>query len=143
MALPTDDVVALLGGRILTMDDADSVAEALVAVNGRIVAVGATADLERDLPPHVRRIALAGRTAVPGFVDGHCHLELTTTHLAYALSCFCPPLGSLEDIVRAVADRAAGMPPGEWVVARSNFALEKWVSEGRTLTAADLDPLTP
>ncbi len=143
MALPDDDVVALMGGRILTMDDRDTVAAALVARGGRIAAVGTTADLERDLPAHAHRIDLDGRTAVPGFVDGHCHLELTTTHLAYALSCFCPPLGSLDEVARAVAGRAAQTPAGEWVVARSSYALERWVAEGRTLTAADLDPLTP
>ena len=49
----------LTGGRILTVDPEDRVAEALAIRNGRIVAVGTTAEIERLAGPTTERIDLA------------------------------------------------------------------------------------
>ncbi len=100
-------------------------------------------ELAAQLPADARRVDLGGRVVLPGFVDGHCHLELTTMHLAYAVSCFAPPHASLEEICRSLAARATGVAPGAWIVGRANFSLDLWVDEHRTLSRADLDPVTP
>ncbi|MBI2217193.1 MAG: imidazolonepropionase [Candidatus Rokubacteria bacterium] len=49
---------------------------ALAAAEGRIVWIGAAADLARDvtLGPSGRRLDGRGRVALPGFVDSHTHL---------------------------------------------------------------------
>lgn len=135
--------VAFLGGRIVTMDDQLGVVSGLVAEGGRVVDVGDAAELERSLPASVERVELGGRVVLPGFVDAHCHVELATTHLAYEVACFCPPHRKLADICDALAERARRTPPGEWIVGRANFSLERWVEEGRPLLRSDLDAACP
>lgn len=95
------------------------------------------------MPEDADVVDLAGRVVLPGFVDGHCHLELTTTHLSYAVPCFSPPHDSIADICGALAERARAEPPGGWIVGRANFNLEHWVSERRRLHRSDLDAAVP
>jgi len=140
---PDERATAFLGGRIMTMDGRRSVAGGLVARGGRIVAVGESAEVEARVPAGAQRIDLEGRVVLPGFVDAHCHLELSTTHLAYAVQCFSPPHRSLAEICETLAESARTAPPGEWLVGRANFSLERWVEESRPLLRADLDRAVP
>ena len=70
---PADRI--LVGGRILTVDAGDRVAEAIAIRDGRILAVGTTAEIERLAGPATERIDLAGRTATPGLIDAHAHFS--------------------------------------------------------------------
>ena len=48
--------------------------QAVLIEGEKIKAVGATADLEKSLPPDTRVIDLAGATILPGFIDCHTHV---------------------------------------------------------------------
>jgi predicted amidohydrolase YtcJ len=65
----------LVGGRVLTVDARDRIAEAIAIKDGRILAVGTTAEIERLAGPGTERIDLAGRTATPGLIDAHAHFS--------------------------------------------------------------------
>jgi len=102
-------------GRIYTMDESDSLAEAVLLRDGRVVAVGSA----RELTPLASRAAatldLEGAIIVPGLLDTHPHL------LHYGA--IEAPLVRLWDcrdhaeIVARLAERAALSPPGAWVQA--------------------------
>ena len=135
--------VAYVGGRIHTQDDGRPRAESLLARAGRIVAVGTTDEVLARAAPSVETVDLAGRVVIPGFVDAHCHLELTATHLAYAEKAFGAELGSIGRIVEVVREAAARTPAGEWIVVRSDFAVHRLVAERRPIVRADLDEAVP
>ena len=137
------DVVAFLNGRIMTMDPSRRVVSGLVAEHGRITRLGDSRQIEPELPPGAEVIDLGGRVVLPGFIDAHCHLELSATHLAYAVQCFAPPHRTLSDICLALAERARNTPQGEWIVGRANFSLERWVEDRRSLHRTDLDRAVP
>ena len=69
--------VVLTGGRVWAGPGtpvAGLEAPSAVAVKGgRVVAVGSDAEIERLTGRQTRRIALAGRRVVPGFMDSHTH----------------------------------------------------------------------
>ncbi len=130
----------LVGGRVLTVDAQDRVAEAIAIRDGRILAVGTTAEIERLAGPGTERIDLAGRTATPGLIDAHAHFSqgglVRLTHLALAY----PDVKSIADLVARVGERAAVLQPGEWILGRGWD--EGKYAERRMVTAADLDAVS-
>ncbi len=65
--------LALVGGRIATMDAARSWASALAVRDGRVVAVGPDSVVRPSVGPRTRVIELRGRMVTPGFQDAHVH----------------------------------------------------------------------
>ncbi|MEO1083396.1 MAG: amidohydrolase, partial [Acidobacteriota bacterium] len=59
--------LALLGGRVVTVGDAQPEAEALAAKDGRIVAVGSRAEIEEMVGEGTEVVELDGRLVIPGF----------------------------------------------------------------------------
>ena len=72
-ALPAD--LILTGGKVVTVDDRFSIASAIAVRDGRILAVGSDAEIERHRAPRTEEIALVGRTVLPGLIDGHAHMD--------------------------------------------------------------------
>jgi len=64
----------LFGGKILTVDDNFSTAQALAIRDGRILAVGDNSRILRMQGPNTEKIDLQGKSVVPGFIDTHYHL---------------------------------------------------------------------
>lgn len=79
LSLPTDrpsDTFAFVGGRVVTMRDAEDTEEVIedgvVVVRGeRIVAVGKRGEVA--IPAGAREIDARGKTIMPGIVDAHAH----------------------------------------------------------------------
>jgi imidazolonepropionase-like amidohydrolase/Tol biopolymer transport system component len=66
-------MVALVGGRILTMDAHNTVIEngIIVIENNRIVGVGHSGGL--NIPKDATRVDVTGKTLIPGLIDAHAH----------------------------------------------------------------------
>src|SRR5579862_8780873 len=64
--------LVLFNGKIVTLDDAFSIRQAIAVKDGRILAVGGN-EL-RNRYAAARSIDLGGRTVLPGFMDTHIHL---------------------------------------------------------------------
>lgn len=76
LARPVELLV--LGGIVVTMDDDRQViSDGAVAIDqGRIVAVGPRAELERAYSSR-ERIDASGKVLIPGLINGHAHLPMT------------------------------------------------------------------
>ena len=120
-------------GDIVTMNDRQPEAEAVVVVDGRIVMVGDYDEAETLAGSQMRRIDLAGATLLPGFFDSHSHVTATAAKLAL-VNADPPPAGTADSIVsiqRALRERLESAPPeaGEWLVG-SGYD-HSMLSEGR------------
>jgi hypothetical protein len=63
------------GGPIVTMNDAQLNAEALAVKDGKILAVGSRAEIDKlHKGKSTRLVDLDGKTLMPGFIDGHAHV---------------------------------------------------------------------
>jgi adenine deaminase len=71
-ANPAD--ILLLNGRIVTLDDASSINEALAITGDRIAATGSGDEMRKLAGPDTKIIGLGGRTVIPGLIDSHIHL---------------------------------------------------------------------
>ena len=67
--------VAVKAGRVLDVRTGQYRAQQTILIeNGRIVAVGGSAEMAAKLPAGVRTIDLGSRTVLPGLIDCHTHL---------------------------------------------------------------------
>ena len=109
----------LHSGKIVTVDSTFSIAEAVAVKNGRIVAVGRTADvLARERGSKTQVIDLKGQTVLPGLTDTHTH------PLGAALSEHNSPfavLRSFGEIRNYIREQAAKTPKGEWIQVPKTF----------------------
>ena len=70
-AAPT---LILSNGKIITVDDRFTIAQAVAVRDDRIVAVGTNQEIGQLAGPGTRRIDLRGRAVIPGLIDNHMHL---------------------------------------------------------------------
>lgn len=103
----------LHNGRIYTVDARDSVVEALAIRNGEILATGTSQEILALAGPATRKIDLAGRAVLPGFVDGHPHMD--DVGLGMVLPSFNNPK-SIDEVLDVVRREVARRKPGEWIV---------------------------
>jgi imidazolonepropionase-like amidohydrolase/Tol biopolymer transport system component len=73
-AAKPDGMVALVGGRIITMNGDEVIENGTVLIEGnRIAAVGAAVDIE--VPSRARVFDVSGKTLMPGIIDSHAHFS--------------------------------------------------------------------
>ena len=65
----------LSNGKIITVDESFSIAQAVAVRGDRIVAVGTNQEINRLAGPNTRRIDLRGKSVIPGFIDDHAHFQ--------------------------------------------------------------------
>lgn len=132
--------LVLLGGRVWAGPGtpvAGPEAPTAVAVkDGRILAVGLDADIDRLAGPGTRRIDLAGRRVVPGLMDSHTHFLAGGFELAGVQLRDAATPAEFTRRIKAYARRH----PGEWVTG-GTWDHELW---GGELPRRDwVDSVTP
>lgn len=134
------------GGDILTMAGATpAYAEALAVRDGKILAVGTRAEVAKAAGAGAAKVDLAGRTLLPGFIDGHSHLLNYADSLVQA-NLNPPPIGGvtkIADITAALQKLKGelGAGDGEWLIGQGYD--QDMLAEKRHPTAADLDAAFP
>ncbi len=97
------------GGKIYTMTEEGETVEAVLVNNGKIIAVGPKAQLEKK----ARYVHdLKGATMYPGFVDSHIHLVGYGELLSKAVASHCTTVEQFKDVIRKEATKLSGT---EWL----------------------------
>ncbi|UOQ59854.1 amidohydrolase family protein [Leucobacter rhizosphaerae] len=127
--------------QLLTLSNAHG--DAVLVDSGRISGIGSREDLLASAGRQdVEEVDMDGAVLMPGFVDGHTHLELSCITQEQHLQMHAPPVTSLVQILEEIRQRRATQPDG-WIVVRSSFALDRKVVEGRLLGRDELDSVSP
>ena len=129
--------LVLVGGKVITVDARDSVAQGIAIAAGRIVAVGDDRDVRSRIGEKTRVVELAGKTVTPGLIDTHVHFSEADALYAVDLS----DAAAMADVLGRVRARVSKAHPGEWV--RGQGWDEGKLAEHRYITAADLDAVAP
>ena len=142
-AEPADRIVR--GGPIVTVDPGRPAAEAVAITGGRIVAVGTEAEVLRHRGPQTEVTDLAGRTLVPGFIDGHSHF-FTCGEVQVQALCASPPAGPCTTVADVIGQleklkKRRNLGPGKFVV---GFGYDpELLAEQRAPTKRELDAAFP
>ena len=139
LALLNPDTV-YLNATVVTMDAAATEARAVAVHDGKIVAVGDNATIEAMAGPETKRVDLEGAVLLPGFYAAHDHFPGSGRVALFNVDLNSPPIGAIEtmdELVEALAAKAADMPKGQWVRGRGYD--DTLIEEKRHPTRADLD----
>ena len=138
--------LVLRNGKVITVDAAFTIAQAIAIAGERIVAVGPDAAMAAQTGPATRVIDLNGRTVIPGITDGHAHMDREALREVF------PSLGrvrSIRDIQARIAELARAKQPGEWIVTMPigdppyYFDVPDILAEKRWPTRQELDAAAP
>ena len=105
----------LLDGKIVTVDADNSLREALAIRDGKILALGSTAETRRLAGPATRVVELGGRTVIPGLIDSHLHAVRAALSFPHAE---VNSIGarSLREALQRVSEASRRRPPGSWLI---------------------------
>ena len=130
--------LALINGKIWTVNTKQPWAEAVIVEDNKILSVGETSQLKKMINSDTQIIDLQGKFAMPGFNDAHLHfgdgaLALQGVDLRDAKD--------EADFVRRIENYAATLPKGTWIL-RGNWNHENWPGQKHP-TKELIDAATP
>lgn len=132
------DHKVFMNGRIILMNEANSVVDALSVVGQRVHTFGTNNIVSRYIRNDTTVIDLQGATMTPGHIEGHAHFSYSGAIAGQLfLNTQAPPLGvvdSIERLVSVLQDRDANMNTGPLTSAGFSDTLG-----GRPPTSEDLD----
>ncbi|MFC1802343.1 amidohydrolase [Thermoproteota archaeon] len=132
--------LALINGKIITVDEEFSIAEAIAVKNGKVQLVGTTGKVKELVGSETNLVELKGRTVMPGLYDSHLHVVGTGSALQM-INCRTPPIMSVEDLKKLVAEKVKRVELGEWILGRGWDQAK--LAEKRNPTRYDLDEVAP
>ncbi len=130
-----DADLILINGKILTVDTAFSMQQALAVRDGKITAIGATAEIRKLAGAKTKVIDLGGRTVIPGLIDSHMHAIRAASFFATETNWAGVP--ALSDALQRIRASAAAKSPGDWIVVGGGWRPEQF-REKRLPTQAEL-----
>ena len=130
----------LVNGKILTVDAQFSTREALAIRDGRIVALGTSADIRKLAGRETRVIDVQGRAVIPGLIDSHLH----AIRAAQTFSTEVNWIGasSLMEALARISEAARTMKPGSWLIVAGGWNVQQF-KENRRPTQAELVAAAP
>lgn len=125
-------------GKIITVDKNFTVAEALAIKADKIIAVGATREIEHFAGSQTRVIDLKGKTIIPGLIDAHCHPELASVS---ELDGEIPDVHTIRELLEWIKGQATSKQKDEWIIFDKMFYTR--LDDLRQPTLAELDEAAP
>ncbi len=129
-------------GQVVTADKNNSVHQAVMTEEDKIIFVGSTHKALRYIDDETETIDLNGCAILPGFIDSHIHMAVAEAKSGKELQ-----LGENEgietaaDILERISHAAKGLPANEWIVG-SGYNHEQ-LKEMRHVTMKELDNAAP
>lgn len=137
---PEPAELILLGGKITTLDESRPEVEAVAIRQGKIVATGAAAEVQRFAGTGTQTVDLKGRRVIPGLVDSHLHAVRGGRF--YAAELRWDGVRSLKTALEMVRQQAERTPEGQWVRVIGGWSPFQF-EERRMPTIAELDAAAP
>jgi predicted amidohydrolase YtcJ len=134
---PSADLI-IRNAKVWTVDRDHPEAEAVAVLGDRIVAVGSSQDVDPWRGSNTAVVDAAGKRLLPGFNDAHVHFvsggsQLDNVQLNDATS--------PQEFVRRIAERAAKMSKGDWLLG-GDWDETKW-TPAQLPTKDLIDSITP
>ena len=131
----------LTNGKIITVDERFTIAQAVAVAGDRIVAVGTNQDITRLAGTNTRRIDVMGRSVIPGLIDNHLHLLRAGNTWLQELR--FDGIESRKKAIEMLRARAKAAGPGGWVFNIGGWAHQQFTDDPKPFTREELDQVAP
>jgi predicted amidohydrolase YtcJ len=132
--------LVLRGGKIVTLDGNFSIREAVAIRDRHFITVGSNREMRPLIGPQTRVIELAGRTVIPGLIDGH--MNATLAGLSWDAELHWERTRSLAEAMNQVAAATKAKPAGNWILVAGGWTPMQF-AEQRFPSRAELDQVAP
>lgn len=123
-------------GKVVTVDEKFSIAQAFAVKDGAFIAVGTTSDIQKNIGPTTQVVDLNGRTVIPGLGDMHFHgagggpgIDLSKTR-------------TMAQFLAKITEAAQKAAPGTILVSNPDWH-EAQLAEQRVPLAEELEAAAP
>jgi predicted amidohydrolase YtcJ len=125
-------------GKVVVVDAAFSIRQAMAIQGGRIVKVGTDEEVLASRGPRTEVLDLQGKMVLPGLIDSHVHpSSASMTEFDHPI----PEMETIQDVLDYVRARATALGEGKWIEVRQVFITR--LREQRYPTRAELDQAAP
>jgi predicted amidohydrolase YtcJ len=131
----------LSNGKVITVDERFTIAQAVAVRGERIVAVGTNQDIARLAGPNTRRIDLRGRAVIPGLIDNHMHLLRAAA--TWTRETRFDGVESRKKATEMLRASVKAMGPGEWVYNIGGWTHQQFTDDPKPFTREELDKIAP
>ena len=131
----------MFNGKIITVDDQFSIAQAVAVRGARIVAVGTNQNIQRLAGPNTQRIDLRGRSVVPGLIDNHAHFQEEGAY--WTLELRFDGVDSRKQALEMIRAKAKATAPGKWVFNLGGWSPDQFTDDKKPFTREELDKVSP
>jgi predicted amidohydrolase YtcJ len=137
---PAPDMI-LSNGKIMTVDDRFTIAQAVAVTGDRITAVGTNQEIGALAGAKTRVIDLKGRAVTPGLIDNHIHLLRAAQ--TWLREVRFDGVESRRQAVEMVRAKVKAARPDEWVYNIGGWAHQQFADDPRPFTRQELDEIAP
>jgi len=133
---PPDMII--INGKILTVDEQFTVAEALAIKEDKIIAVGSNQTIRKLADRRSTIIDAAEKTVIPGIIDAHLHPEMASLS---EIEETIPDVHSISELLDWIKSLTTTKQEGEWIIFPKMFFTR--LIDLRQPTLSELDSVAP
>src|SRR5579864_7619785 len=131
----------LSNGKIITVDERFSIAQAVAIRGDRIVAAGTNQEITQLAGPNTRRIDLKGKAVIPGLIDNHMHLLRAAA--TWTKEVRFDGVDSRKQAVEMLRGRVKAAAAGDWIYNIGGWAHQQFTDDPKPFTREELDQIAP
>jgi predicted amidohydrolase YtcJ len=131
----------LTNGKIITVDERFSIAQAVAIRGDRIIAVGTNQEITQLAGPNTRRIDLRGKSVTPGIIDNHMHLLRAAN--TWTREVRFDGVLTRKQAIEMIRARAKAAGPNEWIYNIGGWAHQQFADDPKPFTREELDQVAP
>ncbi len=130
-----------INGKVLTVDDNFSIAQAIAIKDERIAAVGTNEEILSLSEPDITITDLGGKTVIPGLIDNHVHYFRGVPYWRW--EAHLDAVNTRKRAMELIAEKAESSEPGDWVLTAGGWSPGQFTDSNEEFTREELDHLAP
>lgn len=139
--------LVIMNAKVLTVDGAFSIAEAVAVDGGKIETVGSNDAVKPFIGPDTKVLDLKGKTVLPGINESHMHAPFFgASRPPLSIDLTYPTVKSIPDMTEALRRKVMEVPHGEWIrgFGWDQSSLKECINDPSMLPRkGDLDAVSP